>query len=191
MAVRRLVSCEMSERRQRHPAARAFNLIALVIGVVGFAVVVRELGWTGIRNAVTGVGAWFAVTAALDFVGSTCDAGAVYSLVRPHTPVEFRYVFAAQLSGLAINRLTPGNTLGEPVKVTMLVRSDVPTDVAVSSIMLFNLMTMFVGITAIVIGTPLTALLLDLPPDVARAVWIAMGVLVVVAVTLLVPCPPP
>jgi hypothetical protein len=146
----------------------------------------RELGWTGIRNAVTGVGAWFAVTAAIDFVGSSCDAGAVYSLVRPHTPIAFRHVFAAQLSGIAINRLTPGNSLGEPVKVTMLVRSDVPTDVAVSSIMLFNLMTTFVGIAAIVIGTPLTAVVLDLPPDVARAVWISMAVLVAVAIALFV-----
>ncbi len=174
----------MSERRQRHPAARAFNLIALAIGIVGFVFVVRELGWTGIRNAVVGVGAWFAVTAVADFIGSTCDAGAVYSLVRPHTPVPFRRVFAAQLSGIAINRLTPGNSLGEPVRVTMLVRSEVPTAVAVSSIMLFNLMTLFTGIAAIVIGTPLTALLLDLPSDVARAVWIALGVLVAFAIAL-------
>lgn len=175
----------MSERRQRHPAARAFNLIALAIGIVGFAFVARELGWAGIHQAVTGVGAWFAATAAIDFVGSSCDARAVYSLVRPHTPVAFRHVFAAQLSGIAVNRLTPGNSLGEPVKVTMLVRSDVPTDVAVSSIMIFNLMTTCVAIAAIVIGTPLTALLLDLPPDVARAVWIAVMVLVVAAIVLL------
>ena len=66
----------------------------------------------------------------------------------------------------------------------MLVRGDVPTDVAVSAIVLFNLTTMYVGIAAVVIGVPLTALLLDLPPDIARVVWIALGVLIVVAVAL-------
>ena len=119
---------QMSERRQRHPAARAFNLIALAIGIMAFGFVVRALGWTAMREAIVGVGAWFAVLAVLDFVGSTCDAAAVYGFVRPHAPIAYRHVFAAQLSGLAINRLTPGNTLGEPVKITMLVRSDVPTD---------------------------------------------------------------
>lgn len=176
----------MSERRRRHPAARAFNLIALAIGIVAFAFVVRALGWTGIREAVVGVGGWFAVLAVIDFVGSTCDAAAVHSFVRPHAPVAYRHVFAAQLSGLAINRLTPGNTLGEPVKVTMLVKSDVPTEIAVSAIMMFNLTTMYAGIAAIVIGTPLTALLLDLPPNVARAVWIALAVLIAVAIGLVV-----
>src|SRR6185503_5064592 len=112
-----------SEGRPRHPAARAFNLIALAAGIVGFAFVVRELGWDGLRTAVIGTGAWFGVLAAIDFVGSFFDAGAVYTLVRPHAPIAYRHVFAAQLSGMAINRLTPGNALGEAVKVTMLIRS--------------------------------------------------------------------
>lgn len=167
--------------RQRHPAARIFNLLALVIGAVAFALVVRELGWAGMRQAVIGTGAWFAVIAVIDFAGCFFDAAAVHAFIRPHAPAAYRHVFAAQLSGMAINRLTPGNTLGEPVKVTMLVRSDVPADVAVSAIMIFNLTTMYVGIIAIVIGVPLTALLLDLPPDIAHMVWLGMGILVGVA----------
>lgn len=176
-----------SERRPRHPAARIFNLIALVIGLVAFAFVVRELGWSGIEGAIVGTGAWFIAIAMIDLVGSIVgDAAAVYGFMRPHTDVAFRHVVAAQLSGMAINRLTPGNTLGEPVKVSMLVRAGVPTDVAVSTIMIFNLTTMYVGIAAIVVGVPLTALLLDLPPDIARAVWIALAVLVALALALAV-----
>jgi len=153
-----------------------------VVGVVAFAFVVRALGWSGIEQAVLGTGTWFIAIAALDLVGSIVgDAAAVYGFLRPHTDVSFRHVVAAQLSGMAINRLTPGNTLGEPVKVTMLVRAGVPTDVAVSTIMIFNLTTMYVGIAAIVLGVPLTALLLDLPPDLSRAVWIALAVLVALA----------
>jgi uncharacterized protein (TIRG00374 family) len=173
-----------SERRPGHPAARVFNLIALAVGVIALAIVVGKLGWSGMRQAIIGTGVWFALIAAIDLVGSACDGLGVYAFVRPHAPVSYRHVFAAQLSGIAINRLTPGNTLGEPVKVTMLVREEVPADVAVSAIMLFQLVTLYIGIAVIAIGVPLSALLLDLPADIARAVWIALAILVGVAVAL-------
>lgn len=162
------------------------NWVALAVGAFAFAFVARALGWDGMRRAILGTGAWFAVIAVIDMAGSACDAAAVYRFLRPHVAVRYRHVFAAQLSGIAINRLTPGNTLGEPVKVTMLVRADVPTDVAVSAIMMFNLTTIYVGVAAIAIGVPLTAMLLDLPPAVARAAWLALGGLVVAAVALAV-----
>ena len=164
----------------RHRASTLFNAIALVVGLVAFGFVVAELGWSGIRHAVLGVGAWFAVIAAIDLASAMCDAFAIHGFLRPKIRVSYFRVLAAQLSGMAINRLTPGNSLGEPVKVTMLVRS-VATDTAVSSIVMFNLTTIFVGITWIVLGVPITALLLDLPERVALAVWIGVGVLLVVA----------
>jgi hypothetical protein len=173
-----------SDRRQPHPAARAVNLIALAVGIVALVFVLRELGWSGMEQVIVGTGTWFAVIAAIDLVGSSCDSLGVYAFVRPHAAVSYRHVFAAQLSGIAINRLTPGNTIGEAVKVTMLVREEVPTDVAVSAIMLFQLVTLYVGIAVIAIGVPLSAVLLDLPPDIERAVWIALAILVAVAVAL-------
>jgi uncharacterized protein (TIRG00374 family) len=180
----RLSALRCSVPSGRHPAARVFNLIALGVGAIGLAVVIDELGWDGIRKAVIGTGAWFAVIAAIDLCGSLCDAYGIRGFIRPRAAVPFANVFAAQISGIAINRLTPGNSLGEPVKVTMLVRAEVPVDVAVSAIMMFNLSTIYVGIAAIVLGVPLTALMLDLPPSIERLVWIGLGVLVAVAVIL-------
>src|SRR5690606_18565005 len=86
-----------------------------------------------------------------------------------------------------INRLTPASTLGEPVKVAMLVRA-LPVEPAVSAIVMFNLTTMYVGIAAIALGVPITALLLDLPAQVALAAWIGLAVVVAfgIAVLLLV-----
>jgi hypothetical protein len=168
----------------RHPAARAFNALALVAGVVGLVIVIEQLGWSGMRHAVLGTGAWFAVIAAIDLAGAMCDTFAIRSLLQPHAPVRFLRVAAAQLSGMAINRLTPASSLGEPVKVTLLVRGDVPVDTAVSSIVMFNLATIYVGIAAIVVGVPLTALLLDLPPAIERIVWIGLALLLAVAVSL-------
>ncbi|HEY5949034.1 MAG TPA: lysylphosphatidylglycerol synthase transmembrane domain-containing protein [Kofleriaceae bacterium] len=167
----------------RFRASTIFNAIVLVIGVVAFAIVVDQLGWQTMRDVVIETGVWFAVIAAIDLVSAMFDAFSIYGFVRAKQPVSYWRVYAAQLSGMAINRLTPGNSLGEPVKVTMLVRT-VATDAAVSAVIMFNLTTMYVGIAAIVIGVPLTALLLDLPARVAAAVWIGLAVLVAFAVAI-------
>jgi uncharacterized membrane protein YbhN (UPF0104 family) len=169
--------------RERHPAARAFNLLALAAGGVGLAIAAHQLGWAGMRHAVVGTGAWFAVIAAIDLCGALCDAFAIHGLLRPHARVAYARVFAAQISGIAINRLTPGNSLGEPVKVTMLVR-EVPVDTAVPAIVLFNLCTIYLGIVTIALGAPVTALMLDLPEQVERVVWSGLAALVALALVL-------
>jgi hypothetical protein len=160
-----------------------FHAVVLVIGLVAFALVASHLGWTAMRDVVAATGVWFAVIAAIDLVSAMCDAFAIHGFIRPKQRVSYWAVYAAQLSGMAINRLTPGNTLGEPVKVTMLVRT-IPVDTAVAAIVMFNLTTMYVGIASIVIGVPLTALLLDLPERVALLVWIGLGVLVAIAIAI-------
>jgi uncharacterized protein (TIRG00374 family) len=100
--------------------------------------------------------------------------------------VSYWAVFAAQASGIAVNRLTPGNSLGEPVKVTMLTGQGVPTSLAVSSVVMFNIASVYVGIAALVIGVPITAAVLDLPREIAIVVWVATGLLVVLAAVILV-----
>jgi uncharacterized protein (TIRG00374 family) len=128
---------------------------------------------------------WFAVIAVIDLASMMCDAFAVQGFLRAKIDISYWRVFGAQASGLAINRLTPGNSLGEPVKVTMLSRY-VPTEQAVSAIVMFNLLTIYLGIAAIVVGVPVTALTLDLPPRIEQVVWISLGVLVVLAIGLAV-----
>jgi hypothetical protein len=186
-AIRPLVSSGVTRLR----ASTIFNLAVLAIGIVAFVFVADHLGWSGIRRATVGAGAWFAVIAVIDLVSATCDAFAIHGFLVPKqrvsgvSSVSYWRVYAAQLSGMAINRLTPGNSLGEPVKVTMLVRT-VPTDLAVSAIVMFNLTTMYVGIAAIVLGVPLTALLLDLPERVAVVVWVGLAALVALAIAIAV-----
>ncbi len=123
--------------------------------------------------------------AAIDLASVCCDAFAIHNFLGGELP--YVRVFAAQASGIAINRLTPANTLGEPVKVTMLMRATTG-DRAVAAIVMFNLTTMYIGIAAIAVGVPLTAVLLDLPHAAAVVAWIGLAVLLAVAtaVTLLV-----
>src|SRR5256885_10421873 len=68
----------------------------------------------------------------------------------------------------------------------MLTGQNVPTSLAVSSVVMFNIASVYVGIAALVIGVPITASVLDLPREIAIVVWIATGLLVVFAAVILV-----
>ena len=162
------------------------NLVALVIGLVALVVVVDTLGWVGMRRAVVGTGAWFAVLAACDLASAACDAFAMHGFLRASGPaVPWRRVYAAQLSGIAINRLTPANTLGEGVKIAILAPLS-STSRAVSTVVMFNLCTIFFGIAMVFCGVIATALMLDLPADVAWMMWVGVGVLLAFATTVVV-----
>jgi hypothetical protein len=157
---------------------------ALLIGAVVLVFLIDNLGRDGFESAILGTGRWFLVLAAIDLAAVMCDAAGVYCFVRPHAEVSYLRVFFAQASGLAINRLTPGNSLGEPIKVTMLMRH-VPEAPAVSSIVKFNITTYVVAMTTIAIGVPLTLLSMDLPAT-AQLLIIAIVSLLVAAVLGLV-----
>lgn len=169
----------------RRSGGRAVNLVALAIGLVAFPFVVRALGRDGLRRAVVGTGGWFAVIAAIDLVSAGFDAFAMHAFLRASgPPVPFLRVYATQLSGIAINRLTPANSLGEAVKIALFApRSS--TSRAVSTVVMFNLCTIFYGILWVAIGVPATALMLELPHDVAVLMWIGVGILVAFAAVVL------
>ncbi len=164
---------------------RWLHALALVIGGIALVVLIRNTGWDTLTTALARIGPWFGVIAAIDLCAVMCDAAALHAFANQHAPVRYARVFAAQASGLAINRLTPGNALGEPLKVSMLM-SVVPRSVAVSSVVTFNLVVMWCAVTVIVVGIPLTLLSLDLPARAQIVVWIVAVVLAAFAITMFV-----
>jgi hypothetical protein len=172
------------ESHDRHLASHIFNLTVLAVGGTALAFMMRSIGWDKARDVVTGVGAWFPVIVALDISAMACDAAAIHQFMRPEARmVAYWRVFAAQASGRAVNILTPGGALGETTKVTMLV-TQAPRDRVISSIVLFNLAAFYLAVTIILIGVPITLLLVDLPHQLAVTVWIAIAVLLVLVVGL-------
>lgn len=159
------------------------HAVALVVGATALAILIDQLGWEGIESALVSAGPWFAVLALFDLAGLLCDAAGVYTFVRPlapNSPIAYRHVLAAQASGIAINRLTPGNSLGEPIKVTMLMQY-VPEAAAVSAVVMFNVAMYVVAMTVIIIGVPLTLLMMDLPDHVQLLVaLLAIGLAAVI-----------
>ncbi|MBV8757198.1 MAG: flippase-like domain-containing protein [Deltaproteobacteria bacterium] len=156
-------------------------MVVLIVGLVAFALLFRGLGWSATKGAVVGAGWWFAAIAAIDLASVLCDAGGIYSFVSAKVDVSYWRVFAAQASGLAINRLTPGNSLGEPTKMTMLA-GHVPESLAIAGVVMFNIAQYYIAFAAIVIGVPVTLLMIELPATAQLAVWIATGAIVIVAV---------
>jgi hypothetical protein len=159
------------------------HVVALVLGIALAMFLLHSIGLGAAADVIARVGGWFAVIALIDVASIGCDAYAIHGLLRPKADVAYRRVVAAQASGVAINRLTPGNSLGEPIKVAMLV-DFAPAHLAVSAIAMFYLATVYVGITVIVVGVPITAISLDLPQRVLAIVAIAAVVLVVVAIAI-------
>jgi uncharacterized protein (TIRG00374 family) len=130
------------------------------------------------------VGAWFVFIVALDLAEVCFQAAAIQQFLRPESRmVSYWRVLASQLSGRAINVLTPGGALGEATKVTMLV-SHVPRGRVVAAIVMLNLATLYLSVALLVVGVPITALLVDLPHDLKLIVWIGLAVIVPLFVAL-------
>lgn len=155
---------------------RWLHALALLCGVIALSLLVHRTGWDPLIVALARIGPWFALIALIDLAAMTCDAGALHTYARVHGAVSFGRVFAAQASGLAINRLTPGNALGEPLKVTMLL-GEVSRSTAVSSVVMFNVATMWCAVATILLGVPVTLLSLELPLRAEIGVWIGSGAL--------------
>src|SRR5688572_5539436 len=176
----------MMAQAQRHLASHVFNVAVLVIGGGLLAWMLNRLGLDNVRRVLTGVGGWFAVVVAFDVAALACEAAAIHQFMRPEARmVKYWRVLAAQASGRAINILTPGGALGEATKVTMLV-AHVPRGRVVSSIVLLNLASFYLSVAILIIGVPITALLVDLPPELRVIVWVGLGVILALVAGLVI-----
>jgi hypothetical protein len=171
---------------ERHLYSHIFNLVVFGLGGAAFVLLMKKLGLANARAVFAGAGAWLAVVIALDLAAMCCDAAAIHAFMRPESRmVSYVRVLAAQASGRAINVLTPGGALGEATKVTMLV-GHAPRARIVSSIVLYNLATLYLSVAILVVGVPITAALVDLPREVAVIAWVGLAVIVALVVALVV-----
>jgi uncharacterized membrane protein YbhN (UPF0104 family) len=169
---------------ERHLASHVFNLAMLVFGAGALAWMLRGLGWDRFREAVVGVGWSFAIIAALDVGAVLLDARALHTFMRPEARmVSYWRVVAAQISGRAVNVVTPLGALGEATKLTMLVTRAPRVRVA-SAIVLFNLAGLYLSVAVMAIGTPVTLLLVDLPRPLKLTVAIGLAIVIALVVAL-------
>jgi hypothetical protein len=173
---------ERGIRAERHLATHVFNVVVLVVGAGALAWMLHELGWQNVKRVLVGVGGWFGLIVAFDVAALACEAAAIHQFMQPEQRmIAYWRVLAAQASGRAINILTPGGAIGEATKITLLV-AHAPRERVVMSIVLLNLASFYLSVAILVVGVPITALLVDLPQGLEMLVWIGLGVVLVVVV---------
>jgi uncharacterized membrane protein YbhN (UPF0104 family) len=169
---------------QRHLASHLFNLLMMVFGAGALTWMMSELGWDRFRAVVHGVGPYIAVIIGLDVASVLLDARALHTFMRPEARmISYWRVLAAQSSGRAVNVVTPLGALGEATKLTMLV-TRAPRARVLSAIVLFNLAGLYLSVAVMLIGTPITLLLVDLPRSLQVTAVIGLAILVPLMVAL-------
>lgn len=159
-----------------------FNLVMFVIGGVGLYFMLRTTSWEELRPVIIRVGSYAGIILALDLTALCFDAAAWHSFMRPEARmVGYPRVLGAWASGRAINVLTPFGALGEPTKVTMLL-DRAPKARLLSSIVLLNVGVLYFSVTVMLIGIPITLLLVD----VSHAIKVMVGIGVAVLLPLMI-----
>ena len=170
--------------RERHLASHLFNVAMMVFGAGALAWMMRDLGWERFHAVMADVGRTFAIILGLDVAAVLCDARALHMFMRPEARmISYWRVLAAQISGRAVNVVTPFGALGEATKLTMLV-THAPRARVLSAIVLSNLAGLYLSVTVMLIGTPITVLLVDLPSSLKVTVGIGLAVLIPLMIAL-------
>ena len=90
-------------QRERHLASHLFNLVVMILGGIGLAWMLHDLGLSYLTDAIDNVGGWFALILALDIAALCCDAAALQAFMRP----EARMVSYFRVLGAQARRLSP------------------------------------------------------------------------------------
>jgi uncharacterized membrane protein YbhN (UPF0104 family) len=164
--------------------------ISRLVGVgalIALGVTLYSVGLGTVWAQLRIIGWWFVPIVLLEVASAFADAMVIHGFLGPggRRP-GYWAVLKAQVSGRAINLVTPMASIGEATKVTMLMR-ETSSSRAVAAIVRFNISYAGLNLAAVVIGAPICALVLPLPEWLERTLWIgtAVSVAVVVGVALL------
>lgn len=159
--------------------------ISLVLGLAALVITVWIVGPEALLEHLEAIGPWFALLLVLELVVSLLDAGAMYSLTRGPGAPSGRQVIVAQLAGRAVNSVTPGGTVGEALRVSLLAK-ECSTHRIVAAVLFANLGALVIGVFIIAAGSIATAAMFELPRAAEGALLGLGGVGLVLAVAIVV-----
>lgn len=167
--------------------AKWISRIAGLVALIALGVTIYSVGIGTVWKQLLLIGWWFVPIVLLEVASAFADAGVIHGFLGPggRRP-GFWMVLKAQVSGRAINLVTPMASIGEATKVTMLMR-ETSSRRAVAAVVRFNLSYAALNLLAVVIGAPICALTLALPEWLELTLWIGTGasVVLIIGVTLL------
>jgi len=146
-----------------------------VVAGIALVVTIRNTGLAALGRYFAMIGWWWIAVVVLEIAITTLDALAIRSFCSPdQQQLRFRDAVLSQLAGRSVNAVTPGGNLGEAVKVAVLTEH-VSQSRAVSTILLYNVVSFTVEIAVVALAAPVMALLMDMPTSL-RYVTFATGV---------------
>jgi uncharacterized protein (TIRG00374 family) len=162
---------------------RIINLVFFAVGVVALIWMARRLGISSVAAMLTSVGWWAVPLMLLSVTTLTLNTAAIREFMRPEQRmISYWRVFVAQLSGQAVNSVTPTGTMGEVLKVTMLM-GHTPRYRAVSSIIAFNVSVIFTNACLMLLAIFLSLVFGEFP---SRLNWILGITFAVLLITILI-----
>jgi uncharacterized protein (TIRG00374 family) len=174
-----------SEQQTQGPGwARWITLASLPVALVALIWTVHSVGLASLVHRFLALGPWLFVVIAVEVLVTACDAAAIHAFLGEDGRKEgYLHVAVAQVAGRAINVITPLASVGEVVKVALLVER-VPQASAVAAVLLYDLAGNEISFVLMAVGAPLTAAFMPMPQALRLVLYIAGAVAAVVAVAL-------
>ena len=142
---------------------RIINLVFFAIGVGALAWLVNRIGSRAIFSMLASIGWWAVPLMLLSLTTLMLNTAAIRVFMRPEQRmISYWRVLVAQLSGQAVNSVTPTGTVGEVLKVTMLM-GHAPRYRAVSSIIAFNVSVIFTDVCIMLLAIFLSLVYAEFP----------------------------
>lgn len=150
--------------------AKRLTLVALAVAIVALVFTIHDIGLRTLGTYLYRIGWWWLAVVPMEMLATTLHAMTIRAFMSPDK-VRLRDALLAQLSGRAINSVTPSGNLGELVKASILTEH-VSESRAVSTILLYNVASFSIEMLLIAIATPLVAFLVPMPDSMR---WLLLG----------------
>jgi hypothetical protein len=143
--------------------ARWVTRISLAVGFVALVLTIRSVSIDALLHYFWLIGWWWIAVLVLEAAVTTLDAIAIRAFASPEqSSLKLRSAVLSQLAGRSVNAVTPSGNLGEAVKVSVLTEH-VSQSRAVSTILLYNVVSFAIELAMVAVAAPVLALLLPMP----------------------------
>lgn len=158
---------------------RWLNLAFLAVGAAALVWMVRDVGVAELGAMLGSIGWWTVPILGTSLIGVLLEARANHIFMRPEQRmVSYGRVFAAQLSGWAINSVTPTGKLGEIAKATLLV-GHAPRYRAVSAVVLINLVNVFASAGFLLLALAVSFFHPSVPDRLQVALYVVFALMLI------------
>lgn len=152
----------------------------LAVAIVALVFTIRSVGLGTLIRYLRLIGWWWIAVVALEVFNTTLHSTALRAFAAPDK-LSLKDAFLAQLAGRAVNAVTPSGNLGEVVKMSVLT-DVVSSSRAVSTVLLYNVVSFTIELGLVAVAAPFFALLVPMPIGF-RILFLATG-LVSLAISL-------